>query len=38
MNEGIVLENYTSSKGINVDATNIEIIVKIPAQKTQKEV
>lgn len=38
MNEGIVLSNYIFVEGIKVDPAKIEIIVKIPTPKTQKEV
>lgn len=38
MNEGIVLWHYIFAEGIKVDPTKIEIIVKILAPKTQKEV
>jgi hypothetical protein len=36
--EGVVLRNHVSSKGIKVDPAKIEVIVKLPPPKTQKEV
>ena len=35
---GVVLGNHVSSKDIKVDLSKIEVIVKLPPPKTQKEV
>jgi hypothetical protein len=36
--EGVVLGHHVSSEGIKVDPAKIEVIVKIPPPRTQKEV
>jgi hypothetical protein len=36
--EGVVLGHHVSSEGIKVDPAKIEVIVKLPPPKTQKEV
>ena len=36
--EGVVLGHHVSSEGIKVDPSKIEVIVKLPPPKTQKEV
>ena len=36
--EGIALGHHISAEGIKVDLTKIEVIVDLPAPKTQKEV
>jgi hypothetical protein len=36
--EGVVLGHHVSSKGIKVDPTKIEVIIRLPPPKTQKEV
>ena len=38
MNEGVLIGNYISSIVIQVDSAKIEVILKIPTPKTQKEV
>jgi hypothetical protein len=38
MDEGVVLGNYISSAGIQVDPTKIEVILRIPTPKSEKEV
>ena len=38
LTEGVVLGHHISSKGIKVDPTKIEVIIRIRAPKTQKEV
>ena len=38
LTEGVVLGNHVSSEGIKVDPAKIEVIVKFPPPKTQKEV
>jgi hypothetical protein len=38
LTEGVVLGNHVSSKGIKVDLSKIEVIVKLPPTKTQKEI
>lgn len=38
MNEGVVLGNYISSIGIQVDPSKVAVILKIPTPRTQKEV
>jgi hypothetical protein len=38
LTEGVVLEHHVSSKGIKVDPSKIEVIVKLASPKTQKEV
>jgi hypothetical protein len=36
--EGVVLGHHVSSEGIKVDPTKIEVIIRLPPPKTQKEV
>jgi hypothetical protein len=36
--EGVVLGHHVSYEGIKVDPTNIEVIIRLPPPKTQKEV
>jgi hypothetical protein len=36
--EGVFLGHHVSSEGIKVDPANVELIVKLPPPKTQKEV
>jgi hypothetical protein len=36
--EGVVLGHHVSSKGIKVDPAKIEVIIRLPPPKTQKEV
>ena len=36
--EGMVVGHHVSSEGIKVDPSKIEIIIRIPPHKTQKEV
>jgi hypothetical protein len=38
LTEGVVLGHHVSSEGIKFDPANIEVIVRIPPLKTQKEV
>jgi hypothetical protein len=38
MDEGVVLGHYIYSAGIQVDPTKIEVILKIPPPKSEKEV
>lgn len=38
MQEGVVLGNYISAKGIQVDPTKIEVIQTLPIPNNQKEV
>jgi hypothetical protein len=38
LTEGVVQGHHVSSEGIKVDPTKIEVIVRIPPPKTQKEV
>jgi hypothetical protein len=38
LTEGVVLGHHVSSEGIKVDPENIEVIIRIPPPKTQKEV
>jgi hypothetical protein len=38
LTEGVVLGHHVSSEGIKVDPAKIEVIVKLPPPKTQKEV
>jgi hypothetical protein len=38
MDEGVVLGHYLSSTGIQVDLAKIEVILKIPPLKSEKEV
>jgi hypothetical protein len=38
LTEGVVLGNQVSYEGIKVDPANIEVIVRLPPPKTQKEV
>jgi hypothetical protein len=38
LTKGVVLGHHVSSKGIKVDATKFEVIVRLPPPKTQKEV
>jgi hypothetical protein len=38
LTEGVVLRHYVSSEGIKVDHAKIEVIVRLPPPKTQKEV
>jgi hypothetical protein len=37
LTEGMVLGHHISSKGIKVNPTNIEVIIRLPSPKTQKE-
>jgi hypothetical protein len=36
--EGVVLGHHVSSEGIKVDPAKIEVIIRLPPPKTQKEV
>ena len=38
LTEGVVLGNHVSYEGIKFDPTKIEVIIKLPPPKTQKEV
>jgi hypothetical protein len=38
LTEGVVLGHHISSKGIKVNSTKIEVILRLPPPKTQKEV
>jgi hypothetical protein len=38
LTEGVVLGHHISFKGIKVDSTKIEVILRLPPPKTQKEV
>ena len=38
LTEGIVLGHHISSQGIKVDPAKIEVIVRLPSPKSQKEV
>jgi hypothetical protein len=38
LTKGVVLGHNVSSKGIKVDPAKIEVIIKLPPPKTQKEV
>jgi hypothetical protein len=38
LTEGVFLGHHVSYKGIKVDPTNIEVIIRLPPPKTQKEV
>jgi hypothetical protein len=38
LTEGVVLGHHVSSEGIKVDPAKIEVIIRIPPPKTQKEV
>ena len=38
LTEGVVLGHHVSSKGIKVNLAKIEVIVRLPPPKTQKEV
>jgi hypothetical protein len=38
LTKGVVIGHHVSSQGIKVDPANIEVIVRIPPPKTQKEV
>jgi hypothetical protein len=37
LTEGVVLGHHVSSEGIKVNPTKIEVIIRIPPTKTQKE-
>jgi hypothetical protein len=38
LTEGVVLGHHVLSEGIKVDPANIEVIIRLPPPKTQKEV
>jgi hypothetical protein len=38
LTEGVVLGHHVSSEGINFDPAKIEVIIRLPPPKTQKEV